>query len=267
MFQRVRRHINPTTIVAFTALIFAMTGGAFAMNGGGSPAKPTASTTLATAAKSKAKPKTKAGPRGPAGKNGTNGTNGMPGTAGAAGAKGETGPQGAQGPEGPQGSQGPAGGAGPQGPPGTTGFTKVLPPEETETGTWSVAAFKIEHPIYAPISFAIPLPAASSKAFFFNEAETAARSFGSSGCKLGPTNTGTVAEPKAPLGTLCVFEGGQEPKAPEAAKFTGVFPVTEQGAVLGYSPTGALLAYRAEGEEEAYISAHGTWAVTAPEEA
>jgi hypothetical protein len=86
------------------ALVFAVTGGAFAATGGGN--SPSHATLTASAAKSKAKPKTKAGPRGPAGpagKNGTNGTNGAPGA---------TGPGG---PAGPAGGTGPAGGAGANG--------------------------------------------------------------------------------------------------------------------------------------------------------
>jgi hypothetical protein len=71
MFSALRKHLTPGTFIALIALIFAMTGGAFAASssGGGSGAKATASvtrgTSVAAAAKSKAKPK--AGPRGPAG--------------------------------------------------------------------------------------------------------------------------------------------------------------------------------------------------------
>ena len=104
MFQAIRKHLNPTTVVAFVALVFAMTGGAFAASGGsgggGTGSKTIASVTrgaggnpISTTAKSKAKPKTKAGPRGPAGpagKNGATGVTGPAGPAGATGAKGET---------------------------------------------------------------------------------------------------------------------------------------------------------------------------------
>jgi hypothetical protein len=108
-------HITPSGVIAIIALIFALTGGAFAATGGGgsgggsSPAKATASVSRAqggsgssgqaiavTAKSSKGKtgprgPKGATGPAGPAGKNGANGTNGAPG------AKGETGPAGASG--------------------------------------------------------------------------------------------------------------------------------------------------------------------------
>ena len=72
MLSAIRRHLNPGTLIAFVALIFAVTGGAFAASGssgGGTGGKGTArfarTTTLATTAKSKAKPKAKTGPGGP----------------------------------------------------------------------------------------------------------------------------------------------------------------------------------------------------------
>jgi hypothetical protein len=115
MFQRVRKQINPAMILALVALVFAVTGGAFAASGdgGGTGAKATASVThghlSASAAKSKAKPKTKAGARGPAGPKGAMGTTGPAGPqgpAGAAGAKGETGAAGANGSNGTDGTDG-----------------------------------------------------------------------------------------------------------------------------------------------------------------
>ena len=66
-----KKHLNPSTFIALLALVFAITGGAFAAsgNGGGSGAKATASvghsTRLAAIAKSKPKPKGKAGPGAP----------------------------------------------------------------------------------------------------------------------------------------------------------------------------------------------------------
>jgi hypothetical protein len=276
-FQKIRQHLTPSGVIALLALVFAIAGTSFAATGGGS-GKATASTTFATVAKSKAKPKTKAGPRGPAGPKGATGATGPAGAVGSAGPAGSTGATGAagsgsagpQGPQGPQGEKGDQGVPGTPGTNGTTGFTETLPPEKTETGTWAVAASELhERHVHVPISFAIPLPAASSKAFFFDEAETEARHFGSSGCKLGPTNTGTVAEPMAPLGTLCVFAADLETSE---ASFEGVVPPTGQ-LVIGYSPTGALLRFAGESrekgssEEEGAVRGFGTWAVTAPEEA
>jgi Collagen triple helix repeat (20 copies) len=115
MFKALRKHITPATILAFVALVFAITGGAFAASspGGSSGAKPTASTTLASAAK--AKPKAKAGPRGPAGPKGATGATGPTGATGATGAIGATGPGG------PQGAAGATGNTGETGSPGKNG--------------------------------------------------------------------------------------------------------------------------------------------------
>jgi hypothetical protein len=101
MFHRVRRHLNASTLIALLALVFAVTGGAFAATGhGGSPASALASV-KAGAAKSKRGPR---GPQGPAGPAGKNGAPGPAGPAGPAGAKGETGAAGANGSNGSNGA-------------------------------------------------------------------------------------------------------------------------------------------------------------------
>jgi hypothetical protein len=165
MFQRVRKHINPATILALVALVFAVTGGAFAATGGGN--SPSHATLTASAAKSKAKPKTKAGPRGPvgpAGKNGANGANGAQGPAGPAGANG-AGTPGAEGKPGTNGESVTVAAAGSLCKEGGSKFTVagktehvcngekgVLHPGETlakgatETGTWIADNNYVEPP-------------------------------------------------------------------------------------------------------------------------
>ncbi len=172
---RKRVHLSPATAIAFLALVFAITGGAFAAtggNGGGS----SHATFIASAAKSKSKVKAKVGPRGPAGpagKNGANGAQGSAGPAGPQGAKGENGAPGAPGEKGTNGADGKSvqtseftgtkepsskpctgaggsefevegsgkityacnGGAGSGG-----GYPETLPSGKTETGTWSTHA-------------------------------------------------------------------------------------------------------------------------------
>ncbi len=122
MFQSIRKHLNPTTVVAFVALVFAMTGGAFAATGGSgngnSPAKATASVTHASvAAKKKKKAAAPTSKPGPAGPKGATGAAGSAGPAGAAGAKGENGAAGGAGPQ---------GATGPEGTPGTSVTSTVL---------------------------------------------------------------------------------------------------------------------------------------------
>src|ERR1700691_476551 len=178
MFSRVKKHLTPPTFIALIALVFAVTGGAFAATGnggGGAPAKATASVdhnTVAasvahnTVAATAAKKKTKAPARGPAGPRGATGS-GRP--ARGTGPAGGTGPQGNPGGAGEKGANGnngvsPEGTEFPEGTNkgtctkkqggvefkganttyacngknGTTGFTKTLPKGDTEQGTWSV---------------------------------------------------------------------------------------------------------------------------------
>ncbi len=104
MFQKLRNYLSYANVAATLALVFALTGGAFAAtshsSGGSASFKATASATpVATVAKTKKKaaPRSTRGPAGPKGATGATGTTGA------------TGPAGATGPGGSQGSQGPAG--------------------------------------------------------------------------------------------------------------------------------------------------------------
>jgi hypothetical protein len=281
MFQAIRRHLSYANVAATVALVFAVTGGAFAATGhSGGPGPASAHltaaavrSTFATSAKSKSKPKT--GPRGPAGPKGATGAAGPAGaigTAGPAGPTGATGPagSGSAGPQGLQGAQGPQGEKGLQGEPGEAAkggeFPATLPEGKTETGTWSIDAtdFKTDEIAQAAISFPIPLPAASTKAFFFTEAETKEIEAGKA--LQGSKCTGTLEKPKAPLGTLCVFTralGG------EGSKFSQIGLLPLGGA--SYSPTGTLLFFEGTGgrgsfEEPTDVIGNGSWAVTAPVE-
>jgi Collagen triple helix repeat (20 copies) len=242
MFSAIRKHLNSATVVAFVALIFAMTGGAFAASGhgGGSGSKASAFL-VATAAKSKAKPKVKVGPRGPAG------PKGAPGATGPAGATGPQGPQGAKGEAGPasvgtEGKEGKEGRQGPQGEPGkdgTTGFSETLPPGKTETGTWAVGFTEV--PTLISISFNIPLE---------KELESTQVHYVPNGTSTPecPGNTGnSIAEP----GNLCIYEEGLS-----NGKFAEFFKLA-----LNYGATGAVFLITPGGGD---IQGRGTWAVTAP---
>jgi Collagen triple helix repeat (20 copies) len=197
MFQTLRKHLTPATGIAFVALVFAITGGAFAATGSGggnsSPAKATASVThggtVAIAAKKKKAASTR-GPAGPAGKTGATGAAGPAGPtgpAGPAGAKGENGANGAAGSNGGPGEPGKPGesvtntelkagnGTCPEGGAefkvgaskthacnGKTGFTETLPSEKTETGTWELMNVPVKGFEVAgsgALSFSIPLSA------------------------------------------------------------------------------------------------------------
>jgi hypothetical protein len=169
MFHQLGRHMTPATVLAFVALVFAITGGAFAAtggSGGNAPAKATAATgraaSLTAATAKKKKPTSTRGPAGPRGATGATGPAGPAGATGPGGAQGPAGNNGANGGEGKAGANGEnvttraaseaeckekVGGtaftvAGKtehvcNGKSGTTGFTETLPAGKTETGTWA----------------------------------------------------------------------------------------------------------------------------------
>ncbi len=295
MFQVIRRHLNSTTVVAFAALVFAMTGGAFAATGGGgsSGAKASAAVTpTATAAKSKAKPKAKAGPRGPAGPQGKTGATGPAGAqgpqgaAGAAGAQGETGGAGGEGKTGATGAAGASvtskqlttseaacnkeGGSeftagstkttacnGKEGSPWTVGG---LPKGASEMGEWNIFQGNGDSGVGTAISFTVPLAKALAQAnvHFIQEGETPP-----TGCE------GTVKKPVALSGNLCVFAADMinvEAENPFDGAGSSVFSAFEEVEVGGVSePAGADRAgvtMNFKVPSEGLVWTNGTWAVT-----
>jgi Collagen triple helix repeat (20 copies) len=208
MLSAIRRriHVSPSMVIAVVALVFAATGGAYAM-GGSSPSKMTAS-----AAKAKTKPKVKVGPKGPAGPAGKSGAPGAAGTqgptgakgeTGAAGAKGETGSQGLEGQHGPPGPQGATGAQGAQGPKGEAGSPwtagGTLPAGATETGTW----YSVEGSRDA-VGFNVPLAKEIESTEVVvvpptgtvpNECENSAH-----------TGAASNANPEASPGILCIYQ-------------------------------------------------------------
>lgn len=102
--KRVTKHVNPATILALVAMVFAMTGGAFALGaGGGGNGGHGARAQIAKVKRGKNKKQSrrkssgKAGPRGPKGE---------PGPAGPTGAQGPAGPEGKAGANGKDGANG-----------------------------------------------------------------------------------------------------------------------------------------------------------------
>lgn len=256
MLSALRTRINPATVIATIALVFALTGGAYAAGKYLITSTKQIKPSVLASLKGKAGP---AGPAGPAGAAGV-GTAGPAGSQGPAGPNGPAGPEGKTGPKGEQGVkgvQGIQGLEGKEGSPWTAGGT--LPSGRTETGVWSIAQSNISQPsqkLWVPISFPIPLPAESTKAFFFNQEQTEEKEFGTSGC------TGTLNEPKAPSGTLCVYTG---PEGNTLVEAKGVFQIEGPS---GYRKSGAILEFRAglgaSAATPARIEMSGSWAVTAP---
>jgi collagen triple helix repeat protein len=241
MFSVLRRRVSYANVVATLALVFAMSGGALA-----------ASKFLITSTK-QIKPSVLAQLKGKTGKSGPAGAAGAQGPAGAAGEKGAAGATGPQGPAGPAGPQGPVGPKGPAGTNGTTGFTETLPSGKTETGSWTDQIPSGSEAFgFASISFAIPLASAleQSQVFFISE-----------GAAAPEQCPGTVTNPAAKPGNLCVYEQNAGGLATSP-----VFPAVNDPSTIFGGGAGAAGAYillsLAEGETAG--TAWGTWAVTAP---
>ena len=241
MLKILAKRMTYANVVLTLALVFAMTGGAYA-------AKKYLITSTKQISPSVLKTlQGKPGKAGAAGPAGPQGPAGAPGAKGETGAPGKDGAEGKQGPAGPAGPKGSAGSQGPAGSPWTAGG--VLPSGATETGTWGGSgAPTLEMYGTVPISFPIPLKEGSSKAYRLDVEETK-NNAGTDGC------TGTVEHPTAPSGELCLYTAAEES---EHASFT--LPVLN--GTVGYLPTGTAINVIVEGG--GYYFINGTFAVTAP---
>jgi hypothetical protein len=257
MFSAIRRRVqfSPATVIAGLALVFAMTGGAYA-----------AKKYLITSTKqiSPSVLKSLQGKAGPAGANGAPGAQGAQGPAGpagpqgAAGAKGDTGSPGAPGVKGEKGEKGATGEK------GSTGFTETLPSGKTETGTWGGLAK--EAPAFLPISFALPVEQAPEFVFvsFLNEenqglegkaleeAEEKAAEEGCPGVEEGV--------PTADPGKLCLYAEDLFGAAPPVASFR--IKPNGAGQEVGVGPAGTVVQVGCK-EKVSLCVIHGVWAVTA----
>ncbi|MET0306887.1 MAG: hypothetical protein ABW196_11775 [Solirubrobacterales bacterium] len=266
MFSPLRNRFGIPGVISVIALVFAMFGGAYAA-------------TSSEGGKATSSAKAKKGPRGP---KGAKGDTGPAGPAGPAGAKGDKGDAGANGSNGSAGANGKsvtgvtiaAGGEcgagvtgvkytldgvttkvcnGKNGTNGTTGFTEVLPPGETETGTWSfdTQGEKPAEVVRSPISFNIPLASAlpGGSVHLLPEGFTGT---------AGEDCPGSAAAPEAKAGHLCVYIS-------ESLGFTigvNLFIFDPASGGLGAATSGASV----DGlGPSASSSARGTWAVSAEE--
>jgi hypothetical protein len=238
-------------IVAIVALVAALSGVAIAASGLNSKQKKEVKSIAKTEAKKVAIP----GPPGP---------QGAPGAPGAKGDKGDPGAQGEPGKPGTNGTNGTNGKDGKDGKDGENGAcsaknTKcVMPSGSTLTGTWSIS--------FAPtgtasgafgtssISFNLAYPVASGPTLHFlgfKELEE----------EEGPNIEfceGSVAEPKADPGHLCVYEF-----EPQASPYKYEQGFTETFAPAYDRKSGITLFFNSV-KENGPAFGLGTWAVTAP---
>ena len=245
MLRRIRRRFTYTNVAMTLALVFAMSGGAYA-----------ARRLVITSTKqiSPTVLKKLMGKPGPRGVPGPAGTVGAPGQAGA---KGETGPKGDTGAKGETGLTGPAGEQGPQGRPGSPWTVDgTLPSEKTETGSWSFTGTSELGVVLVPISFTLPLEAVLGKTqvHFIASGATAE-------CK------GTFKAPSAEPGNLCVYSGllsgvtSEHHIIPSFVEFQEEF-LAKGELIEGTATSGAVIYFGKEGKEEPIVE--GKWALTAP---
>lgn len=256
-------------VVATLAMVFAMSGGAYA-----------ASKFLITSTK-QISPKVLKSLKGKNGTNGTNGINGANGVNGKDGAPGAPGPAGEKGAAGTNGTIGTNGANGVSvtstslsagneqckeggsefvaaaskktyacnGSPWVAGGT--LPKGATETGTWSVegTASATGETMAAVVSFPIPL-AVESNVNFIEMGSTAP----AEKCE------GEVGKPGAKSGQVCVFEGKSLVVNHGGLTYEKAV-VTPSGSIGGdIGPTGGQLLFTTT--QAGRVSAEGTWAAT-----
>jgi hypothetical protein len=269
---RKRMHVSPASAIATLALVFAMTGGAYA-----------AKHYLITSTKqiSPKVLKQLQGRAGPAGSQGPQGTQGAVGANGKGGVNGANGKDGTNGKDGVSvtgaaasagecpaggvkytsvsgstpvcnGKDGEAGEAGPAGLPCTASGT--LPSGKSESGAWSLNTFTTETKLNPTVSFPCPLSVAIAAANIH------VVSFATKHTAECP---GGVAKPEAASGNFCVFERLAEYGAvEEAISPAGTAGTGLTGAVLEYNVT-ELPELSGTGEKIGLVKAFGTWAVTA----
>jgi hypothetical protein len=251
----VKRHITYSNVVVSLALVFAMSGGAYA-----------ASKHLIVITSTKQiSPKVLKALKGANGKTGANGAQGPAGPAGAAG------PSGPQGPAGEPGKEGPPGPKGENGKDGATGFTETLPSGKTLKGDWAAPNAEAQGPGFEGasfdiVSFGIPLSTAPVAVHVVpapTEEEEQKGEFPAApqGC------TGDVTNPGAEAGNLCVFARekfnvSKSKICPTGGTSEGALHcVLNGGAPEAADPYGFSI--YVEAETKSLMAYSGTWAVTA----
>jgi Collagen triple helix repeat (20 copies) len=231
MFSRVLRRFTYANVAATLAVVFAMSGGAYA-----------AGHYLITSTK-QISPKVLKTLKGASAHNGAAGAQGPTGPGGPVGPAGPGGAQGPQGPKGEDGALGPKGEKGVQGEKGTTGFTETVPPGKTLEGEWDASrtvAAHLDH-LSVAVSFGIPLPVSPATVHYIKVGEATP-----AGC------TGEFQDPGAEEGNLCVFAEEEEDVLNESEFHAAVEVVKPFGFdIQGFAGEAGLALFK------------GSWAVTA----
>jgi hypothetical protein len=241
-----RRRFSYANITATLALVFAMSGGAFAATHYLINSTKQINPKVLKALKGKSGPTGPAGPQGlkgePGGPTGATGPQGPKGETGSTGATGVTGATGNEGKEGPEGFEGPEGPEGPEGK-----YPTVLPSEATESGAWGGGFTASGAASYRAVaSFAIPLPSPLEASHVIYVTGTSA--------------THCIGPGEAAPGYLCVYQRFiEDAETPESSS---IFNVDEGGKLAGVGVHGFEITLKSE--KAGLTTVSGTYAVTAP---
>jgi hypothetical protein len=276
MFSRIRRRLTWANVAMTLALVFAMSGGAYAAK------KYLITSTKQISPKVLGQLKGKTGPAGAQGPAGPVGPQGSPGAPGKDGTNGVNGEKGANGTSATAKSFTGAKTLGSEkctngglevtsasgttlvcnGANGTTGFTKTLPSGESERGTWEASGQPDEvfgsRVLLAAVSFNVPLSVGQLNQKCEEEAKVCGAHFIAAGTAESEDPqgcTGTVSDPGAEPGNLCIFAAAEE----HVAAAVAVSP--EHNLEAGFGPAGAEI--HLFGTETGGMLASGAWVVTA----
>jgi hypothetical protein len=282
MFSAMRKRFTYANVAMTLALVFAMSGGAYAAKHYLITSTKQISPKVLKQLQGKAGPvgpEGKQGPAGPEGKAGANGKDGTNGTNGTNGESvvakevkpGETACNKLGGGEFKVGTGAPVYACN-----GQTGFTETLPSGKTETGDFVLAgnaSGAFAH-VATAVSFNIPLSAApaahyiraTGKEPFYNSATSKEEE------RDQPACPGSVGVPEAMSGNLCVYAGQEENTATNPLGsfiFPKVCAFAKGGTPLAECQGGQPAADRygfglvTVSKEEGFLVVTGTWAVTA----
>jgi hypothetical protein len=261
MFSAIRKRVTPATVIATCALVFAMSGGAYAANKFLITSTKQISPKVLKSLQGKAGARGATGAQGPAGAAGA-GSPGSQGPAGAAGAKGDTGASGTPGEPGAPGTNGKNGTNGKEGSPWTAGGT--LPSGKTETGVWNMEGVTSINK--TQISFAVPLAEPltwsegklgepENQVHYINPSGKEVQTFGVE-VAVSIACPGSVEKPAAAPGNLCIYAHLAHTEDETISNETILNPSGQGPGGLGASTAGSVL-------DAGEGTALGTWAVTA----
>ncbi len=259
MLAAIRKRLTYTNVGITLALVFMMTGGAYAAKRYVITSTKQIKPSVLKQLEGKTGP---AGPGGPAGPAGPAGPVGPGGAAGKEGAPGKEGEEGAPGKEGKEGS------------PWT--LNGVVPKGVTLTGEWNVSAPTVGSEVATKtvtnsVSFDLrfaeaPQPhyiRATGREPIYNETKKEEEEVTSTAC------TGSVKEPKANPGTLCVYSATERNLTKQFFNHPMPFICQWEAGATGCVPNQAStlgFGIEALGENEGQaVAANGTWAATAAE--